>query len=381
MKIMMSAGETSGDLHGAQLIAAIKRQSPTTEIIAFGGDNMAKEGARLLKNFAGYNVMGVWEVIKNLRRIFALLDFLEARMREEKPDLLVLIDYPDFNWRLAKRAKKLSIPVFSYIPPSAWAWRKGRAKTCAKIADEFVAIFPFELPVYEKAGAKISFLGNPLVDKVRGDLTEEEARDFFQIPKGKHAVLLLPGSRLQEIKLLLPTMLAAAEKILQARPDTLFFLPVASADVEAAIREQVTKSPIEIKLTKSHRYDLMGLADVAMATSGTVVLEAALMGLPCVSLYRMAKFNYCLGRLLVHIDNFTLPNILMNSRVQPELLQDEVEPGRIAAEILSLYRGEEKRAKTVAGLKEACSKLGQPGAADRIAAKILAAAKRGGKAT
>lgn len=179
MKIMMSAGEVSGDLHGARIAQAIHEQQPETALIGFGGNCMAESGVQLFRNFADYNVMGVWEVLKNLRRILKLLDDLTAYMEQERPDLLVLIDYPDFNWRLAKRAKKLGIPVFSYIPPSAWAWRKGRAKKCAALADEFVAIFPHELPVYEAAGARISFVGNPLVDTVKPELPEHEAREFL----------------------------------------------------------------------------------------------------------------------------------------------------------------------------------------------------------
>ena len=188
MKIMFSAGEASGDVHGEQLATSILRMDPSVELIGFGGAQMEQAGVRLYENFADYNVMGVWEVLKNLRRILKLLDGLTAFMREERPDLLVLIDYPDFNWRLAKRAKSLGIPVFSYIPPSAWAWRKGRARDCAKIADEFIAIFPHELPVYEAAGAKISFVGNPLVDAVRAEMPREKARRFFQMPEDKTVI-------------------------------------------------------------------------------------------------------------------------------------------------------------------------------------------------
>lgn len=229
MKIMMSAGEVSGDLHGERLARAVLEQAPDTELIGFGGARMERAGVKLFRNFADYNVMGVWEVIKNLRRILRLLDGLTAYMEEERPDLLVLIDYPDFNWRLAKRAKKLGIPVFSYIPPSAWAWRKGRAKKCAALADTFVAIFPHELPVYEAAGANISFLGNPLVDTVKAEIPEAEARAFFGIAPGDHAVLLMPGSRRQEITMLLPAMLEAAKLLAAKRPGTKFFLPVAAA--------------------------------------------------------------------------------------------------------------------------------------------------------
>ena len=376
VKIMLSAGEVSGDLHGARLARAILKRAPETVLVGFGGTEMEQAGVALTADFASYNVMGVWEVLKNLRRLRALLDRLTAFMREERPDLLVLIDYPDFNWRLAARAKKLGIPVFSYIPPSAWAWRTGRAKKCAALAEELVAIFPHELPVYEAAGAHISFVGNPLVDTVRAEIPAREARERFAFPEGAHGVLLLPGSRRQEIELLFPSMLAAAERILRVRPETKFYLPVADGVDESALRTAIDAAGVPVLLTHEARYALMGLMDAAIATSGTVVMEAALMGLPAVVLYRLSPLSYLIGRLLVHVDHFSLPNILLGRGVETELLQDEVTPERIAKETLALYRGEPHREETCAALREACRRLGPPGAADRVAERILALARR-----
>ena len=376
MKIMFSAGEVSGDVHGKSLAESILRMDPSVELIGFGGSRMDQAGVRLCRNFADYNVMGVWEVLINLRRIMRLLDELTAFMKQERPDLLVLIDYPDFNWRLAKRARKLGIPVFSYIPPSAWAWRKGRAKACAKLADEFVAIFPHELPVYEAAGANISFVGNPLVDAVRPEMPRERARDFFRIPEDKTAILLLPGSRKQEIELLLPAMLQGARELLAERADTMFLLPVADGINEARIQSLIDTAGVPVTLTHEYRYALMAAADAAVATSGTVVMEAALLGLPCVVLYRLSPVSYFVGRLLVHVKNFSLPNILLDESFETELLQDEVTAGNIAAELKRLYPGAAHRAEVTAKLKEACACLGAPGASGRVAEKILAAARR-----
>lgn len=376
MKIMFSAGEVSGDIHGEQLALAIRRMDPSAELVGFGGTRMEAAGVRLYKNFADYNVMGIWEVLKNIRRLFALLDGLTAFMREEKPDLLVIIDYPDFNWRLAKRARALGIPVFSYIPPSAWAWRKGRAAKCAKLADEFVAIFPHELPVYEKAGARISFVGNPLVDKVKPEMTRQEARDFFHMPKGENAVLLLPGSRRQEIELLLPAMLQGARKLLQAHPETVLYLPLADGIREGRIQSMIDAASVPVTLVRDKRYALMAAADAAVATSGTVVMEAALLGLPCVVLYRLSPVSYFVGRLLVHVKHFSLPNILLDESFETELLQDEVTPDRIAEELWRLYPGNPHRAEVTAKLRQACERLGPPGASGRVAEKILAAARR-----
>ena len=362
LKIMFSAGEASGDVHGAGIAREIKKISPSTELFGLGGNLMAAAGVRLVRNYKDYNVMGVVEVVKNLRKILKLLDDLTEIIRAEKPDLLVLIDYPDFNWRLARRVKKLGVKILSYIPPSAWAWRKGRAKDCAEVADAFIAIFPFELPVYQAAGAKIFFLGNPLVDTVKPSMSPPEARKFFNVNPSDKIILLMPGSRKQEIKLLLPEMLGAT-KIL-ADKNIKFFLPVADN-----IENLINVDGFDIKLVNSaRRYDLMSIADAAIATSGTVVLEAALLNLPCVVLYKMAPLNFLIGKLLVDIKFFSLPNILANEKILTELLQDEVTPERISSEVIKII---DNRSRVVEKLQSAVAKLGEPGAATRVAKKIL----------
>ena len=374
MKIMFSAGETSGDLHGARLAEEILKRVPEATLFGFGGPRMAATGVRLVADMADYSVMGVWEVVKNLRRIVKLLNRLTAVMEQEKPDLLVLIDYPDFNWRLAKRAKRLGIRVFSYIPPSAWAWRKGRAKDCAKLADEFAAIFPFEMKVYEEAGANISFVGNPLVDTVKPSMTENEARTFFGLPEASYPVLLLPGSRRQEIALLLPPMLEAARHIREEKPDAVFFLPVAPNMDQARMERLAAEAGVAVSFTHEKTYDLMGIMQFALATSGTVVLEAALMGLPAIVLYRLSAISYRIGKLLVHVPYFSLPNILLGEMAQPELLQDEVNPERILREARRFWAEPGHRQRVRERLRAACDRLGPPGAAGRAAERILAAA-------
>ena len=361
MKIFFSAGEASGDVHGASLAREIKKIAPQTELIGFGGDLMQNQGVKLVRNYKNYNVMGVVEVILNLRKIFQLLNDLTEIIRSEKPDLLVLIDYPDFNWRLARRVKKFGVKILSYVPPSAWAWRKGRAKDCAAIADVFIAIFPFELPVYQAAGAKIYFLGNPLVDTVKNSMSKAESRKFFGLNDDDKVILLMPGSRRQEIKLLLPEMLATTRLL---DKNFKFFLPVADN-----VENLIEIGDCDIKLVKSaRRYDLMSIADAAIATSGTVVLEAALLNLPCVVLYKMAPINYAIGKLLVDIKYFSLPNILADEKILPELLQNDVTPEKISAEVLKIL---DNRADYVKKLQTACKKLGETGSAARVAKKIL----------
>ena len=361
MKIFFSAGEASGDVHGASLAREIKKIAPATELLGFGGNLMADSGVKLVRNYKNYSIMGFVEVLRNLRTIFKLLDDLTEIIRDEKPDLLVLIDFPDFNWRLARRVKKFGVKILSYVPPSAWAWRKGRAKACAEVADVFIAIFPFELPVYQAAGAKIYFLGNPLVDTVKNSMSKAEARKFFGVNDEK-VILLMPGSRKQEIKLILPPILSATR--LLADKNIKFFLPVADS-----VRNLINTAGFDIKLVDSaHRYDLMSIADVSIATSGTVVLEAAILGLPSVVLYKMAPLNYLIGKLLVDIKYFSLPNILADEKILPELLQNDVTPEKIVSETKKLL---ENRLETVERLKNACKLLGEPGAAARVAKKIL----------
>ena len=376
MKIMLSAGETSGDLHGAALARELRTLDPAVKLIGFGGAEMAAAGVALRQNYADYNVMGISAVILNLRRIFALLDDLTHLMDEERPDVLVIIDYPDFNWRLAARAKERGIPVFSYIPPSAWAWRKGRAKSCAALADEIVAIFPHELPPYEAAGANISFVGNPFVDTVRAEMPPTEARRHFGIGADDVPILLLPGSRREEIERLLPPMLGAAERLGAADPTRRFFLPVAGGVDEERIRRHLAASTAEVTLTHDARYALMGLARAAMATSGTVVMEAALMGLPAVVLYRMSALSYLIGRLLVDVPRFSLPNILLGETFETELLQGAVQPNRIAAEMEKIIADGADRRYVTERLSRAAARLGEPRAARRVAEKILALGRK-----
>ena len=376
MKIMLSAGETSGDLHGAALARELRALDPSIALIGFGGAEMAAAGVTLRQNYTDYNVMGISAVLLNLRHIFALLDDLTHLMEEERPDVLVIIDYPDFNWRLAARAKERGIPVFSYIPPSAWAWRKGRAKSCAALADEIVAIFPHELPPYEAAGANISFVGNPLIDTVRAEMEPEEARRHFGIEENDVPILLMPGSRREEIERLLPPMLGAAE-ILQTRdPARRFFLPVAGGVDEQRIEEHLAASPVEVTLTHDARYALMKAARAAIAASGTVVMETAVMGLPAVVLYRMSALSYFVGRLLVDVPRFSLPNILLGETFETELLQGAVQPERIAAAMEPIIADGEARSYVTERLACAVEMLGEPHAARRVAEKIIALGRR-----
>lgn len=378
-KIMISVGEASGDLHGASVANALKLACPDCKLFGMGGQAMQQAGVDIVYDIADLGVIGFVEVVKNLPRLFKLRDMLAAVMEREKPDVLVVIDYPDFNMRLAKIAKRLGIPVVSYISPSVWAWRKGRAKDVAGIVETVAAIFPFEAEAYREAGANVTYVGHPLVDIVKPTMEKDEAYRYFGTDSTKPVVLLMPGSRKQEIAGLLPEMLAAAEKIVAKVPDCQIFLPVASTISREMLHNILSNYKVAVKLTDSNNYDLMNIADVGIAASGTVTLEASLMGLPTVIVYRVAPMTYMLGKMLVKIPHISLPNIIAGREIVPELLQGAVNADTMARYTLEILLNKGVKDQILRDLDEVKKKLGECGAVRRVAETILTvAAKRSG---
>ena len=370
-KIMISVGEASGDLHGASVAKAIKEINPHAYIFGMGGINMKNNGVEIYHDIADLGVIGFVEVMKNLRRLFQLKADLVELMKKEKPDVLVVIDYPDFNMRLAKEAKKLNIPIISYISPSAWAWRPGRAKNVAKIVDCIAAIFPFEADFYSKAGAKVEFVGHPLLDIVKPTMGKDDTYKYFDAAR-QQIVLLLPGSRKQEIQNLLPEMLKAAEQIVKVKPDVQFYLPIASTIPQSMVMNIIEKYSIKVNLTHDKNYDLMSIADVGIASSGTVTLEAAILNLPTVVIYKLAFLTYLLGKMLVKIPYFSLPNIIVGRKLIPELLQNQANYNNIAKETIKIL---ENSAKMKQEMKIVTERLGQGGAVKKVAKLILSYTK------
>ncbi len=375
-KVMISVGEASGDLHGASIAKALKELDPDIQMFGMGGQAMRKAGVDIAHDIADLGIIGFVEVVKNLPRFFRLRDELVALMEREKPDVLLVIDYPDFNMRLAPKARALGIPVVSYIPPSAWAWRKGRAKSVAKLVDKIAAIFPFEAEVYRNAGANVEFVGHPLIDIIKPTMDKTAAYEFFQLDSQHSIILLLPGSRKAEIENLLPVMLKSAEKIMQLDPNCQFVLPVASTISREMLHNMIKQYKVKVKLTAEHTYDLMTIADSAIAASGTVTLEAAILGLPVVVIYKMAALTYFIGRLLVKIPNISLPNIVAGKRIIPELLQYEVNADNIAREAIALLPSTAAGKQAREGLRQVKQRLGAGGAVKRTAQVVLDAAKK-----
>lgn len=374
-QIMICAGEASGDLHAGALTKELLKLDSDLKIFGMGGDCLRAAGGEVLFDIKEHSVMGFVEVICKLPSLFKLRNELSKLMDERKPDCLVVIDYPDFNMRIAKIAKEKGIPVLCFIAPSAWAWRKGRAKKVAKIVDKIASIFPFEYDVYKEAGADVEFVGHPLVDIVKPTMSKEEAIKVFDKKSNRKIALLLPGSRLQEIKRLLPPMLKAAEIIHAKRPDIDFYLPRASTIPQELLNSYLEKIDIPIHVIDKSNYDIINISDVAIATSGTVTLEAALCNLPNVIVYKGSPLAVAIARNLVKVSHIGLPNIVAGKGVLPELIQEDATPENIADSVFSLL-DEKNQEKIMSDLAYVQSRLGEPGTLKRVAQLVLSMAKK-----
>lgn len=370
-KVMISAGEASGDLHGASLAAALKSMQPDIELFGMGGANMREAGVDIVYDIADIGVMGFVEILWNLPNFFRLRNTLSRIMDERRPDVLVLIDYGGFHMALAQVAKKKGIPVVYYICPKAWIWGKWRAKAIAGWVDKVAAIFPFEADIYREAGASVEFVGHPLVDIVHPSMDREEAYRHFRADRNKPLLLLLPGSRYQEVESLLEVMMAAACEVRKQLPDCQFYMPVAPTIPMDKIESVVEASGVPVTFTRNSTYNLMQIADCAIAASGTVTLEAALMGLPSVIIYRVKTSTYWLVRVVANVSHVGLPNIVVGRRILPELIQHEATSANVSAAALRFMTDPAAMAQVKADLQEVRVKLGKPGAVRRVASIVL----------
>ena len=371
---MVVAGEASGDLHGANLVKAMKTLRPALTYCGMGGTAMEQAGVERLYDAAKVSVVGFFEVITHLKDILRAQRTLRNRLTHCRPQLLILIDFPDFNFLLAKKAKKLGIPVFYYISPQVWAWRSGRVKTIAKLVDRLGVILPFEEAFYRDRGVDATYVGHPLLDTVKATMSKQDYLSTLGC-SAQHLIGILPGSRIKEIKRLLPIFMASAQ-MLQERCDErlLFVVPCASSlspqDLyEHGIKEYEDK--LQIKIIEENRYEMMAASDAVIAASGTVTLELLLLNTPVVVAYRLAPLTYLLGKLLVRINYFSLINLIAGKMVVPELLQKDAHPKRISDELYSLLFEKTIRENTTRDFQEVRKKLGNRGASLRAAELAL----------
>ncbi|PIE69198.1 MAG: lipid-A-disaccharide synthase [Deltaproteobacteria bacterium] len=378
--ILIVTGEASGDMHGAALVRAMRDQRPELTFSGMGGTALANAGVTILYDAGKLAVVGVTEVLAHLGDILRARRVLLQKMNDprERPSLLILIDYPDFNLLLAKKAKQLGIPVFYYISPQVWAWRRSRVHTIGRLADRIGVILPFEQQFYARHGYTVDFVGHPLMDTVPSQLSKASFRAQHGIEPKQQVIGLLPGSRRKEVCSLLPDFLAAAQLLEQRHPGRFVFtLPVAHTLSASLLEEIVAEHAhgLDIRLFTADRYALMAGCDAALAASGTVTLELAILGIPAVVAYRLSAGSYWLGKMLIrHLEFFSLVNLIAGQAVLPELLQDEVTPERLDHELHALLFTPHKRQQVLEGLQEVRSALGPPGTADRagnIALEVL----------
>jgi lipid-A-disaccharide synthase len=368
-KILVIAGEASGDLHGANLIAELRLREMDLTVFGVGSRRMREAGVTMLADAAEISVVGATEVLTHIGAIYRVYAKLKRFLRNERPDLVVLIDFPDFNILVGRSAQKVGIPVLYYISPQVWAWRKGRARKIARLVRAIMVLFPFEVDIYRREGADVRFVGHPLVDVAVSSLTQEEARRSLGIAPDRRTVALLPGSRVKEIENLLPDMLAAANILRGRFPDVQFILPVAPTLDAGLVGRHVAAGSVPVTVVDGRAYDVLRAADAAIVTSGTATLETGLMAVPMVIIYRISKLSYAIGRMIIDVKNIGLVNIVAGKTVVPELIQEHVSPGRIAAEIGSFLADPGRHHQVVSELQLIRQRLGEGGASRRAAGK------------
>ncbi|HEX2059448.1 MAG TPA: lipid-A-disaccharide synthase [Thermoanaerobaculia bacterium] len=361
MKLAVVAGEASGDLHASEVIRELKKLDPALTTFGLGGDMLAREGTTLLHHASELGIVGLFNVLRHLpmfRRVFN--DLIET-IERERPDVVFLVDYPDFNLRVAKRAKELGLRVVYFISPQVWAWRKGRVRHIARYVDRMVVIFPFEEEFYRSHNVPVTYVGHPLIEQLAHVQKAPRRPDVLRIA-------LLPGSRRDEVRSLLPPMLAAVEILRRERNVEAYVIQAPTIE-RAELEELMRDAGISVPILPHDGGESVAAADVSLSSSGTATLESAILGTPVVVMYRLSRANYMLARALVQLPHFSLVNIVAGKRVVPELIQDEVNGTRIAEEVRRLVAPGHYE-EVCAALADVRTKLGGPGTAARVAQEI-----------
>ena len=368
---MIVAGEASGDIYGADLANEAVKLAPDLQFFGIGGARMRDAGVDTLVDSAEMAVVGLVEVIKHFDVISSAFRKLKQIILNDPPDLLILIDYPGFNLRLAKVAKKAGVKVLYYISPQIWAWRQGRVKKIAALVDHMAVILPFEAPFYEQAGVPVTFVGHPMLDLVTVTMDQPTAAASFNLDPSRRIVGLFPGSRRNEIERLLPEIIAAAVILKERFPGIQFILPLASTLRREDIEPLLAAAGLEVTITRERIHEMIRSCDAVISVSGTVTLEIALVGTPMVIIYKLAPLTYQLAKRLVKVPNIGLCNIVAGETVVHELIQDQANPAAIADEVGILLTDQANHATIVHKLAAIRAKLGQGGASVRVAQLAL----------
>lgn len=363
MKLYVIAGEPSGDLHGKNMLRALRQRVPELQVRGVGGDGLVAEGMSLVRHIRDTSFMGFVQVVQNLGTIRKLFKDVKADILEFKPEAVVLIDYPGFNLRMARFCKEHGIKVFYYISPQVWAWKKGRVKQIKAYVDKMFVILPFEQEFFAKEGITVDFVGHPLLDEVAtGDFDRESIRNRV-LEEGQQLVALLPGSRKQELTRMLPRML----EVLPHFPNCKFVVAGAPSQELGFYKSLIGDAPVEVVMGKT--YDLLAAADAALVTSGTATLETALFGVPEVVCYASNPIQIWLARRLIKVKFISLVNLVMDREVVRELIQGDLNSENLVAELKKLL-DPAYRKQIQADYTELRQKLGDEGASDRLAERI-----------
>jgi lipid-A-disaccharide synthase len=369
-KILIVAGEASGDQHAARLVAAIKEELPHAEFLGVGGEALAAQGVRILCPASELAVVGLLEVAGRLPAVFKALKDISRALKQERPQLVILVDFPDFNFWVARLAKYWRVPVMYYVSPQVWAWRTYRVRTIARLVDRMVVIFPFEADFYRQRGVLAEYVGHPLVETLPELPDRAALLEQWGLDPRRFTLALLPGSRASEIERHLPAMLEAAMLIKGAIPETQFVLPLASTAPEGLVREMVEKYNAlgaAFRIIEGQSYSALSAAHLAVVASGTATVEAALAATPFIIIYRLSPVTFAVGRLLVRVEHVGMANLLAGERLFPELLQHLFTPESLAREVLSLVKDRERLEVMRLGLARIVARLGGPGASRRAA--------------
>jgi lipid-A-disaccharide synthase len=361
MKLAIVAGEASGDLHASEVVRELKKLDPNLETFGIGGDLLAREKMLLLHHAREMGIVGLFNVLRHLPMFRRVFSELIEKIAEERPDAVFLVDYPEFNLRVAKKCKEMGLRVVYYISPQLWAWRRGRVRHVAKYVDRMIVIFPFEEEFYRTHDVPVTYVGHPLIEQLAGVRKPARKTDVLR-------VALLPGSRRMEVRSLLPPMLDAV-RVLRAERNVEAYIIQAPTISHEALEKIVLTSGVSVPILPHDRGEGVAAADVALSSSGTATLEAAVLGTPVVVMYRLSRATYALGKRLVKLPYFSLVNIVAGHEVVPELIQADVNGERIAAEVRKLVEPEH-HAWVRRELEIIRGKLGTPGASRRAAEEI-----------
>jgi len=363
LRVLLVAGEPSGDLHGAALVRALRRRVPELDVSGIGGECLRAAGMRILIDTASVTTMGLVETFGTLGRLLRAYRTLVRFLDTQRPQLVILIDYPEFNLLLARQAKRRGIPVFYFIAPQVWAWRAGRVRKIARRVDKMAVVLPFEPALYNNGRNLAEFIGHPLLDVVHPTRPREATFAAYGLDPSRPLLALLPGSRKKELRYLVRPLTEAAEMLASDgwQPVICLGPGLGQTDLVAGLEGK----PLTIPFVQSDTYNVVAAADAAVVASGTATLETALLGCPMVIVYRVSPLTYWLARRLVRVDWIGMPNIIMNRLVFPELIQEAVTADAIVREVRGLAARRGEVGGALAGLRE---RLGAPGAAERAAA-------------